>query len=188
MASVKQGHEVQRWAKARGCRVLFMGDVDQNVSVEAGDHFRILLKASPVHTATLEEIIRQKPESLDGHYLQAVKLFKAGKTTEAFSELHQAGRIRELRGQDRVEAFAQAIVRSEEEGRPAIATCATHRENDAIAEAVRRRWHEQSRQGQRQKGTQRQTTHGGDVAQPTGEAAMADLPGAVPVASKVHSF
>jgi conjugative relaxase-like TrwC/TraI family protein len=145
MASVKQGHEVQRWARRSGCRVLFMGDVDQNVSVEAGDHFRVLLKASPLHTAPLAEIIRQKPESLDGHYLQAVKRFKAGKTTEAFSELHQAGRIRELHGQDRVEAFAEAIVRSEEEGRPAIATCATHRENDAIGEAVRRRWHKQGK-------------------------------------------
>jgi hypothetical protein len=50
-----------------------------------------------------------------------------------------------LHGPDRAEAFAEAIVRSEEEGRPAIATCTTHRENDAIAEAVRRRWHEQGK-------------------------------------------
>ena len=28
---------------------------------------------------------------------------------------------------------------------PAIATCATHRENDAVAEAVRRHWHEQGK-------------------------------------------
>src|SRR5205823_3291549 len=91
MMSLKQGHEVMEWAHGRGVRVLFAGDVDQHVSVEAGDHFRLLLQAAPVQTATLNEIVRQKAESLDGHYLKAVKMFKAGRSTEAFSELHQAG-------------------------------------------------------------------------------------------------
>jgi conjugative relaxase-like TrwC/TraI family protein len=140
-ASVEQGHWVEQWARERGCRVLFSGDAKQLTSVEAGDHFRILLGGSGIHTASLDEqaIIRQKENALDGRYLQAVKLFTQGKSTEAFRELSLAGRIVEKQGNARVEAFADAIIRSREEGITAIACNPTHRENDAINDAVRNR-------------------------------------------------
>ena len=134
--SLEQGHRVLEEAAQRGVRICFVGDLDQGKSIEAGDFFRQALQAG-IHTAELHDIKRQSPEALEGHYLKAVKLFKAGRTTQAFHELYLAGCIRELRGQDRVEAIADSIIRSQEEGISAIAVNLTHRENDAVADRVR---------------------------------------------------
>jgi conjugative relaxase-like TrwC/TraI family protein len=136
--SLKQGHaELERCSK-RGVRVLLVGDLDQGKSIEAGDFFRLAIK-SGVHCAELHDIKRQSPTALDGHYLKAVKLFKAGRTTEAFRELHQAGCIRESKGEDRVGTIADEIIKSEAAGIFAMAVNISHRENDAIAAAVRSR-------------------------------------------------
>jgi ATP-dependent exoDNAse (exonuclease V) alpha subunit len=135
----EQGHEVLRWARERGCRVLLAGDPGQNPSVGAGDFFRINLERSGIHTAKLEEILRQKAEALDGHYLQAAKHFAAHEATKGFHELHQAGVVRELQGQARVEAFADALMRAKDQGMTAVACSPSHRECDQINEAVRRR-------------------------------------------------
>jgi ATP-dependent exoDNAse (exonuclease V) alpha subunit len=149
-ASMEQGHWVQQWARLHGCRVLFSGDPKQLTSVEAGDHFRVLLKSSDLHTARLDQeaIIRQKPDALEGHYLQAVKLFTKGRATEAFRELQQANRITELQGPARVEAFADAIMRARAQGISVIACNPTHQENDAINDAVRRRMAEAGQLGE----------------------------------------
>lgn len=142
--SLKQGHGVFEDASKRGVRVCAIGDLDQGKSIEAGDFFRLAIQ-SGIHMAELHDIKRQPPDALDGHYLKAVRLFKEGKTTEAFHELHQAGCIHESKGQDRIEAIADSIVRSQVEGVSAIATNLTHRENNAVAEAVRKRMTEQGR-------------------------------------------
>lgn len=136
--SLKQGHTAFEHAAANGYRVLMVGDLAQGKSIEAGDFFRLAIK-SGVHTAELHDIKRQAPDALEGHYLAAVKLFKRGQTTEAFRELYLAGCIHELKGTSRVEAYAQAIVESEAAGVPTIAANFTHRENDAVAAAVRER-------------------------------------------------
>ena len=142
--SLEQGHRVLEDAAKRGVRVCFIGDLDQEKSIEAGDFFRQTMQAG-IHTAELHEIKRQSPEALDGHYLASVKAFKAGRTTEAFHELYLAGCIRELRGKDRVEAIADSVIRSQEEGISTIAVSLTHRENDAVAVAVRKRMKETGR-------------------------------------------
>jgi ATP-dependent exoDNAse (exonuclease V) alpha subunit len=131
-----------KWARGHEARVLFAGDQDQLTSVDAGDFFRIILDGSGIHTAHLSEILRQEKTALDGHYLKACQLFKLGKTTEAFYELDLAGRIFEIQGKSRVQAIADAIIRSQDEGVAAMAVNPTHRENDAISEAVRIRKHE----------------------------------------------
>ena len=66
-------------------------------------------------------------------------MFADGKSTQAFAELDKAGVILEHKGQSRVEALADLIVKKWDEGRSAIALNPSHRENDAVAEAVRRR-------------------------------------------------
>jgi hypothetical protein len=149
-ASMGQGHWIQAWARRNGCRVLFSGDPKQLTSVEAGDHFRVLLKSADLHAARLDQeaIIRQKPDALGGHYLQAVKLFTKGRATEAFRELQQANRITERQGPARVEAFADAILRARSQGTTVIACNPTHQENDAINDAVRRRLAEAGQLGE----------------------------------------
>jgi ATP-dependent exoDNAse (exonuclease V) alpha subunit len=140
--SLKQGHASLEWAVEQQVRVCMVGDLDQGKSIEAGDFLRITLKAG-VHTAQLHDIKRQSPTALDGHYLKAVKLFKAGRTTEAFSELHKAGCIHEAKGQGRVDAIADDIIRSEAQGIPTLSVNISHRENDSISAAVRQRMKEQ---------------------------------------------
>ena len=142
MSSTEQGHKLLEWAMLRGVRVLFAGDPAQLPSVAPGDCFRLILDKSVIHRAHLTEILRQKPDALDGHYLKSCKLFKAGKTTEAFYELDMAERVLELRGKDRVQTIANLIMEYEEKGIPAMSINPTHAENDAISEAVRRRKHE----------------------------------------------
>jgi conjugative relaxase-like TrwC/TraI family protein len=134
--SLKQGHEEVTRAAQRGVRVLLVGDLDQEKSIQAGDFFRLALK-SGIHVAELHDIKRQSPKALDGHYLTAVKLFKRGRTTEAFGELNKAGCIHELKGQHRVEAIADAILKSEASGVSTMCANFTHRENDAIGAMVR---------------------------------------------------
>jgi conjugative relaxase-like TrwC/TraI family protein len=138
-ASVQQVYELKEWATRRGVRLLEAGDKDQHTSVEAGDALRLQLKYSTIHRARLHEIRRQSPDALEGHYLEAVKLFKVKKSTKAFRELYEANRLLELRGQARVESVADLIVRFRDQGKAALASNPTHRENDAISEAVRDR-------------------------------------------------
>ncbi len=133
---------ISKWATENGVRVWLVGDPDQDVSVEAGDFFRIMLKKSGIHTALLHDIKRQPPNALDGHYLEAIKLFKAGHSTKAFIELDKAGCIIELRGKSRVDAYVDAILKSQDAGVPTIVCNASHRENDEIADAVRKRMFE----------------------------------------------
>jgi conjugative relaxase-like TrwC/TraI family protein len=142
MISTSKGEQLLRVARAKGFRVLLAGDARQNISVEAGDWFRVLLRHSTIATARLEKIIRQGPDALDGHLLEAVKLFAAGQSTRAFKQLDLAGRIHELRGKSRVQAMAELVVALEEHGTAALAINSTHRENDAVAEAVRKLLHE----------------------------------------------
>jgi ATP-dependent exoDNAse (exonuclease V) alpha subunit len=142
MASVEKINALMERARACGGRVLLAGDDGQLTSIEAGDGFRILLQKSGIHVSVLEEIIRQTPEALDGAYLRAAKLFGQRKDTEAFFELHKAGVIKERKGQNRIEAYADSIMRSLDGSEPAVVCNATHRENDAISDAVRRKRHE----------------------------------------------
>lgn len=136
--SLKQGHAEFERAVKNGVRVLLVGDVDQGRSIEAGDYFRMAMKMG-VHTAELHDIRRQSPDALDGHYLKAVKLFKKGRSTEAFKELLSADCIHEVSGQARVEAIADSILRSKAQGIPAMCSNFTHRENDAISACLRKK-------------------------------------------------
>ena len=89
--------------------------------------------------AELHEIRRQSPDSLNGHFLKSIQLFKKGKTTAAFQELLAAGCIHEIKGPARIEAMADAIMKAQAEGVDAMCANFTHRENDAIAECVRKK-------------------------------------------------
>jgi conjugative relaxase-like TrwC/TraI family protein len=138
-ASVEKVHELVEWARASRCRVLLVGDPRQHSSIEAGDALAILVRLSGITKARLSEIIRQKKQALDGHYLKAAKLFSEGKTIQAFARLDQAGAITEYKSKERIEALADAILSEQDLGRSVVAINPPHRENDALAEVVRSR-------------------------------------------------
>jgi len=91
-------------------RVIFVGDTRQHQGVEAGRPFQQLLEGG-MHTAHLDEIIRQKDPTLK----QAVEQLAHGHVQEAIENLAQ-GRVHEIGDrQDRLEAIAKAYAERPDE-------------------------------------------------------------------------
>jgi ATP-dependent exoDNAse (exonuclease V) alpha subunit len=85
-------------------RVIFVGDTRQHQGVEAGRPFQQLQDAG-MHTAHLDEIIRQKDPALK----QAVEQLAHGHVHEAIDNLRQQGRVHEIPNrEERLEAIAKA--------------------------------------------------------------------------------
>ena len=87
-------------------RVLLVGDTRQHQGVEAGRPFQQLQEAG-MHTARLDEIIRQKDPALK----HAVEQLAQGKVQKAIENLRQQGRVHEITNrEERLEAVAKAYV------------------------------------------------------------------------------
>jgi conjugative relaxase-like TrwC/TraI family protein len=85
-------------------RVLLVGDTRQHQGVEAGRPFQQLQEAG-MHTAHLDEIIRQKDPALR----HAVEQLANGQVQEAIENLRQQGRVHEITNREqRLEAIARA--------------------------------------------------------------------------------
>jgi conjugative relaxase-like TrwC/TraI family protein len=89
-------------------RVLLIGDIRQHQGVEAGRPFEQLQEAG-MHTATLDDIVRQRDPSLKS----AVELLATGQVSAAFDLLQEQGRVKEIPNQEeRVRAIAKNYVES----------------------------------------------------------------------------
>ena len=89
-------------------RVLLIGDTRQHQGVEAGRPFEQLQQAG-MHTAKLDEIIRQKDPALKA----AVELLATGQTAAALNLLEQQGRVREVSdAQERIRSIARIFAES----------------------------------------------------------------------------
>jgi conjugative relaxase-like TrwC/TraI family protein len=89
-------------------RVLFIGDTRQHQGIDAGRPFEQLQKAG-MHTAKLEEIVRQKDPALKS----AVELLATGQTAEAIDLLQKQGRIQEIANpQERIHTIARNYAES----------------------------------------------------------------------------
>jgi conjugative relaxase-like TrwC/TraI family protein len=103
LASTRQVNEFLRRLEEQD-RVIFVGDTRQHQGVEAGRPFQQLQEAG-MHTAHLDEIIRQKDPALR----QAVEQLAHGEVREAIDNLARQGRVREIPNrEDRLEAVAKA--------------------------------------------------------------------------------
>ena len=92
-------------------RVIFVGDTRQHQGVEAGRPFQQLQEAG-MHTAHLDEIIRQKDPALK----QAVEQLAHGHVHEAIDNLRQQGRVHEIPNrEERLEAIAKAYAERPDE-------------------------------------------------------------------------
>ncbi len=91
--------------------VIFVGDTRQHQGVEAGRPFQQLQEAG-MHTAYLDEIIRQKDPALK----QAVEQLANGQVQEAIDNLARQGRVHEIADrQGRMEAIAKAYAERPEQ-------------------------------------------------------------------------
>lgn len=91
-------------------RVLLIGDTRQHQGVEAGRPFEQLQEAG-MHTAKLDEIVRQKDPALKS----AVELLAKGQVSAALESLQQQGRIMEIPNvEDRIRTIIKAYAESPE--------------------------------------------------------------------------
>jgi len=89
-------------------RVLLIGDTRQHQGVEAGRPFEQLQEAG-MHTAKLNEIVRQKDPALKS----AVQLLATGQVSAALELLQQQGRVKEIQNrEERIRAIARSYVES----------------------------------------------------------------------------
>ena len=103
LASTRQINEFMHRLEEHD-RVIFVGDTRQHQGVEAGRPFQQLQEAG-MHTAHLDEIIRQKDPALK----QAVEQLAHGHVHEAIDNLRQQGRVHEIPNrEERLEAIAKA--------------------------------------------------------------------------------
>jgi len=91
-------------------RVLLIGDIRQHQGVEAGRPFEQLQQAG-MHTAKLDEIVRQKDPVLKS----AVEMLAKGQVSAALESLQQQGRIQEIPNtEERIRTIAKSYVESPE--------------------------------------------------------------------------
>jgi conjugative relaxase-like TrwC/TraI family protein len=91
-------------------RVLLIGDIRQHQGVEAGRPFEQLQEAG-MHTAKLDEIVRQQDPALKS----AVELLATGQVAAALDALQQQGRVKEIpNAEERLRAIAKSYVESPE--------------------------------------------------------------------------
>jgi ATP-dependent exoDNAse (exonuclease V) alpha subunit len=87
-------------------RVLLIGDTRQHQGVEAGRPFQQLQEAG-MHTAKLEEIVRQKDPALKA----TVEMLAHGQTAAAIEALRERGRVNQIVDpQERIQAIARNYV------------------------------------------------------------------------------
>jgi ATP-dependent exoDNAse (exonuclease V) alpha subunit len=115
--------------------VLFVGDVRQHVSVEAGDFLRVLETHSQLGKCEISEIHRQ----LDPNYNAAVTLMAQGDTKGGMEALDAMGWIHEG-GSDYLQAAAADFLTASENGRKldsVLAVCPTWDENYHLTKVIR---------------------------------------------------
>ncbi|MGB6130962.1 MAG: MobF family relaxase [Acidobacteriaceae bacterium] len=109
-SSLASTHQVRElFARLRpNDRVLLIGDIRQHQGVEAGRPFE-QLQVAGMHTAKLDEIVRQRDPSLKS----AVELFAHGQSAKALAQLRECGRVEVIPGrEERVRTIARIYAES----------------------------------------------------------------------------
>jgi len=94
LQSNRQGEALLRLARQHEMRVIFVGDVRQHVSVEAGDFLRVLETHSNLSRWEVTEIQRQKHAG----YKEAVGLLSSGAARDGLNALDKLGWVHEGQG------------------------------------------------------------------------------------------
>jgi conjugative relaxase-like TrwC/TraI family protein len=109
-SSLSSTNQIREFVSRIGAndRVLLIGDIRQHQGVEAGRPFEQLQEAG-MHTAKLDEIVRQKNPALKS----TVELLATGRVSAALDALQQQGHVKEIPDrEDRIRAIAKTYVES----------------------------------------------------------------------------
>jgi conjugative relaxase-like TrwC/TraI family protein len=135
LQSNRQGEALLRLAQQNEMRVIFVGDVRQHVSVEAGDFLRVLETHSNLSRWEVTEIQRQQHAG----YKDAVGLLSSGAARDGLAALDKLGWVHEGRGNYLKDAAA-AYLHLTNEGRNldrCLAVSPTWEENRHLTQEIR---------------------------------------------------
>ncbi len=135
LQSSEMGSRLLRVAQIHDTRVLFVGDVRQHVSVEAGDFLRVLEQHSSLNRSELNDIRRQKTRE----YNAAVRTMSQGDAPGGLRQLDALGWVHESKGeyvQKAADAYFDATNGGKDLAR-CIAISPTWEENYRFTDAIR---------------------------------------------------
>jgi len=135
LKSNRQGAQLLHLAQRNNLRVLFVGDVRQHVSVEAGDFLRVLEAHSRLGRCEIAEIRRQQ----NTPYKNAIMRMAAGDAKGGLAALDQLGWIKEGRA-DYLESAADDYLRLTDGGRAldrCLMVAPTWQENHRLSDSIR---------------------------------------------------
>jgi conjugative relaxase-like TrwC/TraI family protein len=135
LQSNRQGEELLRLAQKHDMRVIFVGDVRQHVSVEAGDFLRVLETHSNLSRWGVTEIQRQQHAG----YKDAVGMLSSGAARDGLAALDKLGWLHEGQG-NYLKGAAAAYFQSTNEGRNldrCLAVSPTWEENRHLTQEIR---------------------------------------------------
>ena len=112
LQSNRQGEDLLRLAQQNAMRVIFVGDVRQHVSVEAGDFLRVLETHSKLSRCEVTEIRRQQHAG----YEEAVGMLSSGAARDGLAALDKLGWVHEGQGNYLKDAAA-AYFQSTDDGK-----------------------------------------------------------------------
>ena len=135
LQSNRQGEALLRLAQRHEMRVIFVGDVRQHVSVEAGDFFRVLETHSKLSHCEITEIQRQQRQE----YKAAVGLLSSGAARDGLEALDKLGWVHEGQA-DYLRNAAAAYLEATDGGRNldrCLVVCPTWEENRLLTDKIR---------------------------------------------------
>jgi conjugative relaxase-like TrwC/TraI family protein len=135
LQSNRQGEDLLRLAKQHDMRVIFVGDVRQHVSVEAGDFLRVLETHSRLSRCEVSEIQRQQHAG----YKSAVGLLSSGAARDGMAALDKLGWVHEGQA-NYLKAAAAAYFHSTDDGKNlgrCLAVSPTWEENRHLTGEIR---------------------------------------------------
>lgn len=120
-------------ATKQKARLILGGDTRQHASVVRGDALRILNTIGGIKTAEVSTIYRQKETA----YREAVSALSKGDVNTAFQKLDELWAIRPINNAKPYGALVEHYIDSLKAGKSALIISPTHKEGDAVTQAVR---------------------------------------------------
>jgi len=139
MISCKQMARLLEAAEKAKARIIFVGDVKQIRSVEAGDSLRILQKESMLKTAKITEVHRQHEKAMGGKYRPAMETLWDDRA-KGFEQIEKMGAIKSVDPRDRAQTAVDSFFATKEKLGPdktVLVISPTHGEIDSFNEALR---------------------------------------------------
>jgi conjugative relaxase-like TrwC/TraI family protein len=129
----KQFYALCKLAKENGNRLVLSGDAKQHSSIQRGAPLDMLRLHAGLEPVRLTDIKRQR-----GEYKEAVQSIVGGDLDKAFDKLERLGAFQELDPKTGYEKVAKAYASGLESKESVLIVCPTHKEGEAVTEAVRK--------------------------------------------------